>query len=437
MPHVATDGKTYRILLVADTSECAGQVEALLADSKVCPAAVTSVFDSRGAFGEIQSERYDAILLEMPDPPGRGLDLLDALRMVEFRPPVVVLGSHSEQLAQEAIAHGADDYLLRSELNEICLPRHTRHAITRYALAGEKAKLETERQRRLRKEKVEAENVISEQQRIIRELEKRHRDGAPPSDADEPALTQWARREFLKSAYLPLARSYVVMGNQATGERIAGLAVELAAQKVTPTELLNVHLQTVQEMTDGLSHRGAGHVLAQTGTLILELMVRLAQQYMERRSGCSGGSMRVMLVTVDEPTSRSLQTALDQAKLRSHLTIVDSAQVAWETISEDVQGLTGPAPDLIFWDSDTLGSDDVEWIARIAEERGMGACWQVLLSSPGQLPLVPADFPQLATTVTKPMGLDDLLRIITSMPDRWLSICRLTCGQGPEAGPPE
>jgi len=86
----------------------------------------------------------DIILLDMGLPDGHGLDTVRRARAVAPGIPVIVLtGLDDEALAAEAMKEGAQDYLIKGQIENRALPRALRHAIERYRLQQETELLRT------------------------------------------------------------------------------------------------------------------------------------------------------------------------------------------------------------------------------------------------------------------------------------------------------
>lgn len=95
--------------------------------------------------GCLGAERYDAILLELFLPDGAGLANLPLLKERAPRVPVVVVGTvDDEALAMQAVHAGAQDYLVKNQLNPRWLLRAVRYAIERHR--ADMALLEAETQ---------------------------------------------------------------------------------------------------------------------------------------------------------------------------------------------------------------------------------------------------------------------------------------------------
>src|ERR1700731_1371476 len=80
----------------------------------------------------------DIILLDMGLPDGHGLDTVRRAHAVAPSVPVIVLtGLDDEALASEAMKEGAQDYLIKGQIENRALPRALRHAIERHRMQTE------------------------------------------------------------------------------------------------------------------------------------------------------------------------------------------------------------------------------------------------------------------------------------------------------------
>ena len=87
----------------------------------------------------------DIILLDMGLPDGHGLDTVMRARAAAPDVPLIVLtGLDDEALAAEAMTHGAQDYLIKGQIESRALPRALRHAIDRHRLQAETDLIQTQ-----------------------------------------------------------------------------------------------------------------------------------------------------------------------------------------------------------------------------------------------------------------------------------------------------
>jgi len=91
---------------------------------------VARLSDASEAIG---SRRFDLVLLDLSLPDASGLDALVTLRRhAEATPVVVLTGLASEEVASDALNCGAEDYLLKQEINARSLWRAVRQAKLRH-----------------------------------------------------------------------------------------------------------------------------------------------------------------------------------------------------------------------------------------------------------------------------------------------------------------
>ena len=120
-----------RVLLVEDDDLYAYVLRNALSRSTPV-VAVERAVSLADALGALDKTQYDAVLLDLNLPDSSGLPTLE--RMLTQSPgiPVVVLTAGAESdLAVQAVQHGAQDYLVKSETDGKFLSRSIRYAIER------------------------------------------------------------------------------------------------------------------------------------------------------------------------------------------------------------------------------------------------------------------------------------------------------------------
>ncbi len=88
------------------------------------------------------SDAYDGVLLDLNLPDSRGIDTVS--RFVEDAagvPIIVLTGTNDRQLATAAVKQGAQDYLIKGQINSALLERSVRYAIERFNILKEKEQL--------------------------------------------------------------------------------------------------------------------------------------------------------------------------------------------------------------------------------------------------------------------------------------------------------
>lgn len=100
---------------------------------------------------------YDVIILDLSLPDSRGVETVRSVsRCARDMPIVVLTGSDDEGLALEVLRGGAQDYLLKSEINAALLARCIRYAVER-----KKAQIAAREQRQLRDVVKEMEKMLA------------------------------------------------------------------------------------------------------------------------------------------------------------------------------------------------------------------------------------------------------------------------------------
>jgi len=148
MPVVATSATATRLLIVEDDPAAVHLLRKLLHTS---PFEMQHVSTASAAFDVVNGGGADVVLLDLGLPDARGLEALLRLRESVMEIPVVILtGNGDESTALEALNYGAEDYLVKANVDRAGLMRSIRYAIERHRnvreLARVKRDLETANQ---------------------------------------------------------------------------------------------------------------------------------------------------------------------------------------------------------------------------------------------------------------------------------------------------
>jgi len=97
----------------------------------------------------------DIVLLDLALPDSGGLDLVRRMRKLAPQVPLIVLttGDNDPMVAQ-AMLEGAQDYLVKGQIDQRALPRALRYAIERFRLLANTARTNSELQRRIQEKDV-------------------------------------------------------------------------------------------------------------------------------------------------------------------------------------------------------------------------------------------------------------------------------------------
>ena len=121
-----------QVLLVEDSAGDARLLREMFSKEKPGSFELTHVGRISEAEGHLAHARADIILLDMGLPDEKGIATVRRAHAMAPGVPVIVLtGLDDEALAAEAMKEGAQDYLIKGQIESRALPRSLRHAIER------------------------------------------------------------------------------------------------------------------------------------------------------------------------------------------------------------------------------------------------------------------------------------------------------------------
>jgi len=125
--HRATTFDRASVLLVEDNDGDAELISDYLAE--ICGAIVSQVHRVEDAARAMADQTYDFIISDLTLPDAHGLDALRRLQpLAPDTPFIVITGMDDEDLAVQAVQHGAQDYLVKGQIDALLLRRTLRHA---------------------------------------------------------------------------------------------------------------------------------------------------------------------------------------------------------------------------------------------------------------------------------------------------------------------
>src|SRR5450755_3045164 len=131
-------GKPIQVLLVEDNAGDARLFREMFRNEKPGIFELTHLMRLSEAEAHLAKSEVDIVLLDMGLPDGHGLDTVRRARKAAPLIPLIVLtGLDDEAIAAEAMKEGAEDYLIKGQIENRALPRALRHAIERHRLQAE------------------------------------------------------------------------------------------------------------------------------------------------------------------------------------------------------------------------------------------------------------------------------------------------------------
>ena len=123
---------SIRVLLIEDSAADARLIEEFLKGTPIYQFHLTHVERLKEALQRLETTCYEVVLLDLTLPDSTGLISLEQLLRVAPSIPVLVLtNTDSPELAIEAVRQGAQDYLIKRQINHEVLVRSLRYAIER------------------------------------------------------------------------------------------------------------------------------------------------------------------------------------------------------------------------------------------------------------------------------------------------------------------
>jgi len=130
--------RALKVLLVEDNAGDARLLREMFTTERPGSVELTHLMRMRDALVHLAKGGVDIVLLDMGLPDGHGLDTVRRARAVAPDVPLIVLtGLDDEALAAEAMKEGAQDYLIKGQIENRALPRALRHAIERHRMQAE------------------------------------------------------------------------------------------------------------------------------------------------------------------------------------------------------------------------------------------------------------------------------------------------------------
>ena len=127
--------KTVNILLVEDDKSSADTFEHIVRKIDQISFEIIWVTHVRAAVQKLENHSFHVIMLDLGLPDAEELEALDILLEADSNTPIVILsGNEDTKLATQAMAKGAQDFLVKGEISPQLLVRSIRYAADRQNL---------------------------------------------------------------------------------------------------------------------------------------------------------------------------------------------------------------------------------------------------------------------------------------------------------------
>jgi two-component system cell cycle response regulator len=127
-----------KVLLIEDNPGDARLIREVLSDTDNQNIALKWVDQLETGIELITKDGFDVVLLDLSLPDSHGMETIISFREQAPAIPIVVLtGLDDEKVAINAVQHGAQDYLIKGQVNSSVIMRSMRYAIERHRLQDE------------------------------------------------------------------------------------------------------------------------------------------------------------------------------------------------------------------------------------------------------------------------------------------------------------
>ena len=287
-----------RVLYITTPRRTGAWLAEAFANDSACEVTLEEAQGAAAGLERLRDQIFDAVLISHEPAELDALALLDGLRAGGAEEPLIVLGQASEQeMAALCYEVGADAYVCANTATTRTLLWIVARATERRHLIREHRRLSQAERHRLQQEHGETERLLTEQRGLIRDLETQAEHAIPevetvrlgdtmaaigrraPGPPETPPL-----EDTVKNHYRELLRAHVIMGSGNLSNEMSILSELLAERNVSAPQILQLHVQVVEELVRGLGTRGARHVMTRADLLVLEILVHLTERYRQRSS---------------------------------------------------------------------------------------------------------------------------------------------------------
>jgi DNA-binding response OmpR family regulator len=266
-------GKEIRILLVEDNPTEVLLLQETFSDITGADFKITQVERLQDALSCLEKEPSDIVLLDLGLPDSQGIDTFIQLHRHSPDIPVLVLTAlDDEAVGMKAVQQGAQDYLVKKQVQAPLLGRSIRYAIERHQLQSELA----------------ATKQREQQEREFHSMERLSE--SPPASITAQiysfgSLRENAPEEFEKAvaAYEHLLDSAfeqrVFKTNDVTSDNLRILADQLGFLRAGPRDVIEIHSTALKRKVTDAPLLKTQAYMEEGRITVLELMGNLATHY--------------------------------------------------------------------------------------------------------------------------------------------------------------
>ncbi|MHB1048165.1 MAG: response regulator [Thermoanaerobaculia bacterium] len=142
--------------------------------------------------------------------------------------------------------------------------------------------------------------------------------------------------------------------------------------------------------------------------------------------------IEILLVEDNPADVRLTREALKDAKVLNNLSVVMDGEEAMAFLRRQGRHAEAPRPDLILLDLNLPRKDGREVLAEVKEDESLRSIPVVILTtSKSEADILRSYDLHANCYISKPVGLEEFLRVVESIEDFWLSVVRLPSDKRP------
>jgi len=130
--------KSIKVLLLEDNPGDVRLIKEMLSDTSITIFNMINCESIENAKDRIEKEKFDVILLDLNLPNSQGYKTFEKIHDIKPETPIVVLtGINDDSLGEKTVRNGAQDYLVKGEINSQLLARVLLYSISRKRIEEE------------------------------------------------------------------------------------------------------------------------------------------------------------------------------------------------------------------------------------------------------------------------------------------------------------
>jgi len=258
--------RILKALLIEDNPDDAELLRVLSADINGVFLNITTSDTLTEGLQVLNKQKFDIILLDLFLPDSAGMETLSAILASKTELPVIVLSGHNDEaFASEAVHQGAQDYLIKGQLDSNLLWRSVNYAI----------------ERKMLQKQLDEMHMRDRQNKEIDSL--KHISGSSPTRITAQFLGITSIKKVAPELYRAMVEQYGKVLDHSIEKRVYKvnynitnelrlLSQQLGFLKAGPRDVIEIHTSVLEKKCHGAPHAKAQAYIEEGRIILLELM---------------------------------------------------------------------------------------------------------------------------------------------------------------------